>query len=1140
MKTYIAIVLFIVSLLSLSLLIVKGESGDLEVLKKYSSTESIYHYRSDEPVMIPKSYNHQKREFRGVWISTVFNIDMPEHQSKEQYQEEFVKILDHLELYNFNAMIFQVRPSSDALYSSTLNPWSRFLTGTEGVDPEWDPLSWMIQESHKRNIEFHAWFNPYRVSTSKVTDKNAYLNSLDDLNFAKKNPDLVVEDTDGKLILNPGEPQVKTFITNTVMEVVKHYDIDGIHFDDYFYPYSGLKAGEDKATFNTYKEHNQSIEDWRRKNVDAVIEAISSQLQTYNQSHGTSVQFGISPFGIWRSQCNDPEGSNTSCGAMQSYDDQYADTKKWVENNWLDYIVPQVYWDFAHPYGAPYADVVDWWVDKVTGTNVNLYIGHGAYKIDSNTSWSNPNEVPNQIRYNSQYDEVKGSVYFSYKTLFKSSSQTVLETRDKIKMYYNNQALTPTLKNYQPTSLGTVTNIEVTTNDTSNRIEWAKSDQALKYVLYRYEYGETVNLDDPSTLLTIIPNSGETIMTYSDESADPSKEYTYLLTMITQGNYESNAALVSTIEDSNLNQPTLINDELEPLFKYGSTESVTHYRTDDPVLIPKEYHQQKQEFRGVWVATVANIDMPIHTSKEGYQQAFLTMLDTIEAYNFNAIIFQVRPTNDAFYPSSFNPWSRYLTGEEGNSPGWDPLKWMIEESHARNIEFHAWFNPYRVSTSEVTTKSDYLDDLHQRNFARKYQDLVIKGGDDKLILNPGEPKVKEFIIDSILEVVENYEVDGIHFDDYFYPYSGIKALEDTTTYETYKEDGQSIDDFRRQNVDDIIETISTQIKTYNLEQNDRVQFGISPFGIWRSDCKDPLGSNTSCGAMQSYDKQYADTRKWVKNNWLDYIVPQIYWEFQHEGGAQYADIVDWWAATVSETDVNLYIGHGSYKYDSNQAWMNHKELLNQLTYNTKYEETKGSVFFSYKSLVDYSSQALVKARNELKANYWTYNAFTPQLNRYEQLQPSQIQDITLSIVENGIKLEWNQVSDAKSYVIYKSVQGKDLDINNPSYIETIVSNSDEQTITYIDEQADELTMYTYTITIIDKSNNETYGATENIELINDVDPSEEDQNTDDKNVSDETSDLDLVNNMTTRYVIIGVVVGLALIVVLTVFIRVKQ
>ncbi len=414
--------------------LVSANKVDMNIVKKYNTNEKIF--LGNNPIEIPKECIEQEEEFRGVWVSSVYNLDFPSKKglSKEAYKKEYIEVLDNLQALNMNSIIFQVRPKSDAFYKSKINPWSEYLTGKEGLDPGWDPLEWMIEETHNRNMEFHAWFNPYRVTTAlSQKTKLGKLEELSTKNWARNNPDKVL-DVDGKLYLNPGEPEVIDHVNKSLMEVVENYDVDAIHLDDYFYPNKSINQKdkaytyEEKLSFEKYGKEFKQMSDWRRYNVDKLVESLSDSIKDYNIENEKNVEFGISPFGIWGHEKNHPKGSaegkgsKTPTSSLASYDNQFADTRKWVKNKWVDYIAPQIYWSFDQK-AAPYGELVDWWSNVVKETNVKLYIGHGNYKksnVDNKElAWKNPREISNQMKFNGLYDEVKGSIFFRYKSLLK-------------------------------------------------------------------------------------------------------------------------------------------------------------------------------------------------------------------------------------------------------------------------------------------------------------------------------------------------------------------------------------------------------------------------------------------------------------------------------------------------------------------------------------------------------------------------------------------------------------------------------------------------------------------------------------------------------------------------------------------------
>lgn len=378
-------------------------------LYKYTDNKQPINYlNTNKQIDIPEEYN--KKDIRAMWISNVANIDLPVIDTITNYKKLIIQMLDTCLSYNINTIYFQVRTTNDAFYESKLNPYSRYLTGTEGLKPDEDILKWIIRETKDRGISFHAWCNPYRVSLNGNLSIQEYLDTCDDLNYAKKHPEYLVLDKSGKLILNPAIKDVQNHIVESMKELVTNYDVDGIHFDDYFYPYSGL----DEVLNDLNEYNNQSIKDlgdFRRNNVNTVIEGVHNMLQEVN----SSLSFGVSPFGIWKNRTETVEGSNTAPACSESYYGQYADTVKWVKEDMVDYIVPQIYWEFGHKV-APFADICDFWVDVCKDTNVDLLIGHAAYRLGNAGEFENKMEIVNQLRYANQSEVVKGNVFFTYKT----------------------------------------------------------------------------------------------------------------------------------------------------------------------------------------------------------------------------------------------------------------------------------------------------------------------------------------------------------------------------------------------------------------------------------------------------------------------------------------------------------------------------------------------------------------------------------------------------------------------------------------------------------------------------------------------------------------------------------------------------
>lgn len=402
------------------------------------------------------------------------------------------------------------------------------------------------------------------------------------------------------------------------------------------------------------------------------------------------------------------------------------------------------------------------------------------------------------------------------------------------------------------------------------------------------------------------------------------------------------------------------------LNKYRSDEYVHYWNSDEVVEIP-EYHFDKQSVRGVWVSTVANIDVPKGLPENEYKEYLTKMIENIASYNINTIIFQVRPNNDAFYPSKLNPWSRYITGEEGKDPGFDVLKYVIEEAKKHDIKVHAWMNPYRVSQASLDqlnmTKEEYLATLAPNNFARLHPEHTILDGANKIILSPSHPEVIDFVTKTIMEVVDNYDVEGVHIDDYFYPYAKIPEEREQEDYLKYRlDETQCLDDFRRMNVNKMIKSIHDALKNSFSKNNKKVLFGISPFAIYRTNSAIleggwEKGSYNAAGALQCYSELYSDVYLWMKENWIDYVVPQVYFPFERKD-VTYHDLTKWWSDICNETHTILYIGMGLYQMGSNEVWQNPNEIENQLRFNCNFNNVAGTIFFTYHDLV--------KGQNEIK------------------------------------------------------------------------------------------------------------------------------------------------------------------------------
>ncbi|MGW6397556.1 glycoside hydrolase family 10 protein [Streptomyces sp. NPDC055134] len=378
-------------------------------------------------------------------------------------------------------------------------------------------------------------------------------------------------------------------------------------------------------------------------------------------------------------------------------------------------------------------------------------------------------------------------------------------------------------------------------------------------------------------------------------------------------------------------------------FTVAAAAALTGLAAGDAAASASGHAPVARDMRGMWLATVANVDWPSKPGLSAAQQRteLIAHLDTAVGRHLNAVVFQVRPTADALWPSSYEPWSEVLTGVQGKSPGWDPLGTAVAEAHRRGLELHAWFNPYRIANH---TDLSRLVPTHP---ARRHPDWVVPYG-GKLYYNPGLPEVRAFVQDAMLDAVRRYDIDAVHWDDYFYPYPVAgQVFDDDAAYAAHGGNFPDRASWRRDNTDRLVREMAASVKRIRP----RTQFGISPFGVWRNAATDPLGSDTRAG-VQTYDDLHADTRKWVREHWIDYICPQIYWNIGF-AAADYAKLVPWWSDVARGTGVRLYAGEALYKAgDPAQPaqWQDPAELSRHLTFAERYPQVNGHVFFSAKEV----------------------------------------------------------------------------------------------------------------------------------------------------------------------------------------------
>lgn len=428
-----------------------------------------------------------KHEMRGVWVATVANIDWPSQAGlkvKEQ-KKEALDIIKHCKQLGLNTIFLQVRPASDVLYVSELEPWSNVLSGEAGVNPRYDPLQFWIEQAHLHGLELHAWINPYRASMSLKEDLPAK-------HPFHKQPELFVE-YGNKLYYNPGNPKSNTHINKVVKELVQNYDIDGVHMDDYFYPYPIKdKAFPDSAEYVKYGSAQfDDINAWRRHNVDNTIQSLQSTIKSIKPW----MPFGVSPFGVWRNKSDDPRGSESRAGTT-NYDGLHADILLWMQKKWIDYVVPQLYWGTSHPV-ANYNHLSQWWNDNHYG--VPVYIGHGIYKVGSDKpDWQDKSQLPNQMEKVRNYPNLTGSVFFSYKHF----KRDLLGLQDSLTSdLYLNKALVPHTNKNLTNEIGI---IKLKANP--KRIKWksTNANESTRYVIYLYSPSEAFNSEDSRMILDVV------------------------------------------------------------------------------------------------------------------------------------------------------------------------------------------------------------------------------------------------------------------------------------------------------------------------------------------------------------------------------------------------------------------------------------------------------------------------------------------------------------------------------------------------------------------------------------------------------------------------------------------------------------
>lgn len=466
---------------------------------------------------------YPKREFRAAWIQSVNGQfrGMP----TEKLKQNLIGQLNSLQKAGINAIIFQVRPEADALYASRLEPWSRFLTGVQGKAPEpyWDPMLFMIDECHKRGMEFHAWINPYRTKTtlkSELAPNHVY----------NVHPEWFVTYGD-QLYFDPALPESRRHICMVVSDIVSRYDVDAIHMDDYFYPYP-IKGKDfpDDASFARFGGGFSNKGDWRRSNVNVLIKKLHETIREIKPW----VKFGVSPFGIYRNESSDPLGSKTK--GLQNYDDLYADVLLWAREGWIDYNIPQIYWHIGHPV-ADYETLVKWWARNTE--NRPLFIGQSVMNTVQNADPKNPsiNQLPRKMALQRAYQTIGGSCQWPASAVVENAGKY----RDAlIAEYHKYPALPPVFDFMDNEAPAKVRKMKPVWTEDGYILFWTapkykeEMNRAVQYVVYRFNDKEKVNIDDPSHIVAITRDNF-----YKLPYEDGKTKYRYVVTALDRLHNES-------------------------------------------------------------------------------------------------------------------------------------------------------------------------------------------------------------------------------------------------------------------------------------------------------------------------------------------------------------------------------------------------------------------------------------------------------------------------------------------------------------------------------------------------------------------------------------------------------------------------
>lgn len=469
-----------------------------------------------------------KREMRAVWIATVENIDWPTSPllTADAQKKEMTSLLDLVKEYNLNTVVLQIRPAADAFYPSTLEPWSQWLTGVQGKPPEplYDPLEFAIRECRKRGLDIHVWLNPYRA----IRDTTIHVTAPD--HITRTHPEWFLTYGTTKYF-DPGWQQTRDHVARVVSDIVRRYDIDAIHMDDYFYPYrlAGIAFPDDRSFAACQGEFTADRrDDWRRNNVDLIIKQLHDSIRAIKPH----VEFGISPFGVWRNIDKDPSGSNTRAG-QTNYDDLFADILKWQKEGWIDYVTPQLYWHIGMQV-ADYAILAEWWSRNTFGCP--LYIGQALYRLDPESqvkAWRSSMEIVRQIRLNRSCPDIGGSMFFSAKYLRTNPLKLKQKLTGKV---YPLPALPPANRRIMAVNPGLPANATITVLNDTITLVWGKGVDTKNFILYKIRKGKPAVLSNPENIFRITP---ETSFSFASGFKTRLSRYYYVITSQSITNTES-------------------------------------------------------------------------------------------------------------------------------------------------------------------------------------------------------------------------------------------------------------------------------------------------------------------------------------------------------------------------------------------------------------------------------------------------------------------------------------------------------------------------------------------------------------------------------------------------------------------------